>query len=373
MSMGPDDRQRTIERAGEALSHGGAVVLPTDTLYGVFVRAAPEPAELLDRLTGTPASDPEPRFTLHLADRALLDEHLALPSPVARRLVDRLLPGAARLLITQPEPALAALCAALGIERGLVDNGKAVALRLPDHPITRAVIRASGHPTLARALGASVWGTAGDPGTDLEHTGPLGDPGGGVEAPAEVIDDGPTLHARASTTVVIEPGGRFEVRPGGPVREEEVLEMLNTHILFVCTGNTCRSPMAEAIGAGLVRSMPPGGITISVSSAGVSAGDGQAAAPEAVEVMKERGLDLSGHRSRPLSPGLIDSADVILTMTPSHAQAVMQMAPASVHKVFTLDPSHPVIDPIGGPIEVYREVADQLEALVRTRLEEMHR
>ncbi len=367
MSMGPDDRQRTIERAGEELARGRAVVLPTDTLYGVFVRAASGPADLLDGLTGRPAPDDDPRFTLHLADREPMISNLRLVSPVARRLVDRLLPGAARLVIHQSEAALASVCAVLGVERGLVDNGEMLAVRLPDHPITRSVIRASGTPTLARALGASVWGGRG-PGRDLEHAGELT----GEDGPAEVIDDGPTLHGRASTTIVIEPGGRFEVRPGGPVRDEEVLALLETRILFVCTGNTCRSPMAAAIASGLIRGLAPSGISLSASSAGVAAGEGHAAAPEAQQVMRERGLDLGRHRSRGLSPRLIEEADVILTMTPSHAQAVMQMAPGAVHKVFPIDPAEAVVDPIGGPIEVYRRVADQLESLIRARLEEMH-
>jgi protein-tyrosine-phosphatase len=68
---------------------------------------------------------------------------------------------------------------------------------------------------------------------------------------------------------------------------------------------------------------------------------------------------------------MVDRADVILTMTPSHAQAVMQMAPGAVHKVFPIDPVHPIGDPIGHPIEVYREVADQLEELVEARLKEI--
>ena len=67
---------------------------------------------------------------------------------------------------------------------------------------------------------------------------------------------------------------------------------------------------------------------------------------------------------------MVDRADIILTMTPSHAQAVMQIAPDSAHKVFPIDPLNPIADPIGQPIEVYREVADQLETLIDARFKE---
>jgi len=367
MSMGPDDRQRAIEGAGGALAEGGAVVLPTDTLYGVFVRAAPGPAELLDRVTGNPPADEQPRFTLHLSDPESLIENLRLETPVARRLVERLLPGAARLVIHQPEDALVGVRAALGIEPGLGDNGRMIAVRVPDHPIARAVIRASGAPTLARALGASKWTRGDDAGTDLEHFGGLEGPDG----PGAVIDDGPTLHRHGSTTIVMHRSGRFDVEPGGPVSEEEVMGHLNTRILFVCTGNTCRSPMAAALAEHLVRELEPRGISISVESAGVEGGEGQAATPEAVEALKERGIDLGAHRSRTLDAEMIERADLVLTMTPSHAQAVMQMAPGSVHKIFPIDPARPVGDPIGGPIEVYQEVADRLAELIRAKLAEM--
>lgn len=367
MSMSPEDRQQAIERAGAALRAGGVVVLPTETVYGVFTSATPDGARALDLATGEPQGDHEPRFTLHLADPDVLARRLELESPVARRLLHRLAPGPARVVIEQPESAIARFCSALGIERGLVDNGSAIAVRIPDHPIARAVIRAAGGTSLARALGASRWGVEGDPGADLSRIGGFE----GEDAPTMVIDDGPTLHGCASTTVSIGSQGRFDVREGGPIPEERVLAMLNTHVLFVCTGNTCRSPMAEAIARDLVAKLPPSGISVSVSSAGVAAGEGHRASPEAVEVLGERGIDLAGHKSTALTPELVDRADVIYTMTPTHAQAVMQMAPASVHKVFPIDPVHPVGDPIGCPVEVYREVADQLEKLIGERLKEI--
>jgi len=367
MSMTPDERASIIQQAGNAIRDHHAIVMPTDTLYGVFVRAQLESTKLLDELTKHPHGDDQPRFTLHLADLDVIMPCLSLPTVVARRLFTRLLPGPIRIVLEQPEENLRQICEHLEIPRGLIENGVAFAIRVPDHPITRAVLRESGGPAVARQLGASIWGVKDNPGVDAS----MDSDSYSRHEPMVVIDDGPTLHQCGSTTMMLDPNGRFKVGTSGPINEDEVLGMLNTHILFVCTGNTCRSPMAQGIAQSLVEQLSPTGISISVDSAGVAAGDGYPASRESVEVMSERGVNLSGHQSKMLTLELIDGADVIFTMTPSHAQAVMQMAPGSVHKVFPLDAVHPIADPIGGPVDVYRDVAEQLEILIKAKLEEI--
>lgn len=371
MSMNPDERAQVIERAAKALQDGKVVVLPTDTLYGVFVRSDENGAQLLDEITTHALNEAEPRFTLHLGDLDPILPLLDLRSGVSHRLVTLLLPGAARIVLNQPEFNIARVCEALGVPRGLIDNGVSIAIRVPDHPIARSVIRKSGVATIARQLGASRWGIEGNQGIDASMKSSSDDGHESIAEPSVVIDDGPTLYKHGSTTVRIDSKGGFTVEPTGPISENEVLGLLHTRVLFVCTGNTCRSAMAHAIARSLVHQLPPSGITISIDSAGVAAGDGYGASSQAVETLRERGIDLSSHQSKMVTPELIEQADVIYTMTPSHAQAVMQMGPTSVHKVFPLDASHPISDPIGHPVEVYRDVADQLERLIRQRLEEI--
>ena len=370
MSLNPDERTKLLEQAGEALGRGEVVILPTETLYGVFVKASDAGAAMLDSLTGHPQTGNEPRMTLHLSDLAWIREMLELRTPVSRRLVDRLLPGPTRIILEQPEMVLDQACARVGVGRGVIENGQSTAFRVPDHPVPRSVIRASGGITLARSLGSSCFGNDGDLGSEISYSG-LRDASAQGFSPAIVIDDGPTLHRMSSTSIRIGLDGHFEVCPGGPMVEDEVLAMLNTHILFVCTGNTCRSPMAEAIARELIRKLPPSGISFSVESAGVAAGDGYSASSEAEEVLKERGIDLSGHQSKMITPEMIERAQVIFTMTPSHAQALMQIAPQAVHKIFPIDQTHPIADPIGQSAEVYRQVADTLEELIKSKLKEL--
>ena len=366
MSLDPDERARRLAEASRVLRDGGCVVMPTETVYGVFTRASDEGAEYLEQLTGKPRVINTPPFTLHLGDAEPTLSMLSLESPVARRLVNRLTPGPVRLVVRQPESVLEAICESVGMSRGFIDRDDMIALRLPDHPIARAVIRGSGHPALARGVGASRWGEPGKA-QDLEMTTVYDS----EDPPGMVIDDGATLHGKGSTTINIWPDGRFEVLKGGSMDESEAMRVLTTRVLFVCTGNTCRSPMAEGIARAWAKNRAPDGLTIEVGSAGIAAGDGYPAAEQGIETLHERGSDLSTHQSRMLTLEMIDQADVIFTMTPSHAQAVMQIAPGAVHKVFPIDPLHPIGDPIGQPIGVYREVADQLESLVAKRLQEI--
>lgn len=366
MSMSPQEREIQFDRASETLREGGCVVMPTETVYGVFTRASNEGAALLDQLTGNPQVVNTPRFTLHSSDPEPVVPMLELDSPVARRLVRRLMPGPVRMVVRQPESVLGLICETLGLDRGLIDDGESVAIRVPDHPITRAIIRRSGHACLARGVGVSRWGSKGQAGT-LETTTVLQS----EEPPGAVIDDGPTLYSRGSTTIDLWPDGRFTVYSGGAIDEAQIMKVLTVRVIFVCTGNTCRSPMAAVMAKDWARQREPDGLSFEIESAGIAAGEGYPAADQAIETMREQGIDLAGHRSQIITPEMIDRADVILTMTPRHAETVMQMAPGSVHKVFPIDPVHPIDDPIGQPVEVYRDVADQLRALIAARMQEM--
>jgi protein-tyrosine-phosphatase len=135
-------------------------------------------------------------------------------------------------------------------------------------------------------------------------------------------------------------------------------------LIFVCTGNTCRSPMAE----GLLKHLLGPDCGWEISSAGVHAGDGYPASPGAVEALLMLGIDLSGHFSRRLTPGMIREADLIVTMTRSHRDAVLDLAPESAGKVFLLksfgvaQSAADIYDPVGEALDVYRRVRDEIDA-----------
>ncbi|MCC8022209.1 MAG: low molecular weight protein arginine phosphatase [Clostridiales bacterium] len=128
-------------------------------------------------------------------------------------------------------------------------------------------------------------------------------------------------------------------------------------IVFVCTGNTCRSPMAAALFARLVRERGKGE-QIAVLSAGLAACDGDAAAQNAVKALEERGIDLTDHRSRKMTRELLEEAEWVVCLSESHRQALLPHTDQP-DKLMTLGADIP--DPFGGDLETYRVCRDVLE------------
>lgn len=108
------------------------------------------------------------------------------------------------------------------------------------------------------------------------------------------------------------------------------------NILFVCTGNTCRSSMAEALFKKILEDIGKNTKGIKIKSAGTAAMENQPATPQAISVMREMGIDLSSHRATLLTPKLIDEADLILTMTLDHKRRILEMYPEAHGKVYLL-------------------------------------
>ncbi|NQT93285.1 MAG: low molecular weight protein arginine phosphatase [Lentisphaerae bacterium] len=132
--------------------------------------------------------------------------------------------------------------------------------------------------------------------------------------------------------------------------------------LFVCTGNICRSPMAEY----MLRDMLGEDSEWVVRSAGVSAGNGSEATPQAVETMRRDGIDLSAHRSRPVDRSLLEEAELILVMTAGHRDQLLSRFPDIREKLFLLKSfaaagqGGDIGDPIGLPLAGYGETHDEL-------------
>lgn len=153
-------------------------------------------------------------------------------------------------------------------------------------------------------------------------------------------------------------------------------------ILFVCTGNTCRSSMAEALFKDMIKKHYPDKLKdIKVMSAGVAARDGDKASPNAIRAMEELGIDLALHNATQLTAELISEADLILTMTQRHRDMVLIMNPGARDKVYTLiEYAHDgqqdqagldIEDPFGGSVEVYRKCAAQIKRALDILIEKL--
>jgi len=146
------------------------------------------------------------------------------------------------------------------------------------------------------------------------------------------------------------------------------------NILFVCSGNTCRSPLAE----GIAKKVFPAKLTVEtrISSAGTSAVEGLPPSSLAVEVARKSGIDISRHRTRLLTAGLVKEADLIVVMASKHKQTVSALDPEALAYTYLLTDFCPeagddVPDPIGGGVEAYRETFRVIEKCVQAMAERL--
>jgi protein-tyrosine-phosphatase len=154
-------------------------------------------------------------------------------------------------------------------------------------------------------------------------------------------------------------------------------------ILLVCTGNTCRSPMAEAL---LTKRVRAAGLGVIVQSGGVSAAEGCQATQDAAAVVREYGADLTAFRSQPATEALVEGADLILSMTGTQLDVLILQYPSAEPKAYTLlsyaaalrgetleADEADIADPLGGGIEAYRARAAQIDDALAAVIEELLR
>ena len=138
-------------------------------------------------------------------------------------------------------------------------------------------------------------------------------------------------------------------------------------IIFICTGNTCRSPMAE----GLFRAHGGEDKTgLTAASAGLFTQDGMPASQNAVAAVAELGADITAHRSRMLTPDMARDARYLVCMTGAHYDRLCELFPECADKIFTLT-KQDISDPFGGDLETYRRAAAEIDAGVRSIIERL--
>ena len=358
--------ESAIKKAAEVVLDGGLVAFPTETVYGLAARVdLAGTAERLAKLKERPVNKP---FTVHIGRKGQLGRYVPWVSPLDRALLRRAWPGPLTAVFSfGPEQMEEIRQSWSEQEFNALYHEQSIGVRLPDHEVARGLLGAVDAPVVAPSAnlaGARPPSCAEDVLEQLD---------GRIDL---VLDAGSTRYSQASTVIRLQ-NGSMEMLRQGVLDAGAIERMRQVTIMFVCTGNTCRSPMAEGIGrqqlaARLGCSVDDlGRMGYKIVSTGAMAFAEARAAEEAVEACREMGVDISSHRARALTVELINGADYVFVMSRSHRRAVLRLVSGAESRTALLAGEREIADPVGRSVEVYRDCAAEIAAGVADSLEEI--
>lgn len=355
-----EDTRDIVHLVVQALVEGRKVALPLENGYHAAYSGLND--GVVEHVEKLRASGRVKQITLLLRSGQELLDYIPNLSPVASRIASRAWPGplVMNLAVEQSKSLISRLPESV---RNLVLVDGRVAFRVASHETVRQALRLMPGPILAAQL--------------LHNANPVRTIDGVDHSSgfAIVVDDGQTHFSDSATTVSVD-DNQCKLLDSGACPQDTLVRAAQYLILIVCTGNTCRSPMAEA----LLRSKFEkrfGGETeasrrVYVASAGLNAFPGGPASIEAQATMAARGLSLVEHQSRSVTTHALQTADLILTMTRSHRNAIIDQMPEISSKVKLVSGTNAdVSDPFGGPQAVYAACAEQIDGHLDQWLEQL--
>ena len=362
-----ENDSQAIKKAVCMLEEGKLVAFPTETVYGIGCKASLKAIQRLDEVKGR---HPDKRYTLHIGNFNQLQSYVPRMSLRAGKLVYHALPGPLTVVFELDDGVLGRIKEKLGKEVvQLLYPDSTIGIRYPDHPVASAVLSEAQCPVVAPSANPADK----DPATTFEEVIAYFDGilDGVVQSPA--LDGG----YQKSSTVVKIGKTNIQVLRWGTVSADRIRELTTIRILFVCTGNTCRSPMAKGIcrkqfcnilGCSIDELADFGYI---VESAGVAAMTGMPASAYAVEVCEQNGISLREHKSVSLSPQQIDDSDRLFVMGRGHLKSILEFYPQAAQKCFLLGNNGDIADPVGQGLDVYQRCFKQIEKAIEQRMSEI--
>lgn len=326
----PDNSK--IKEVAQALKEGKIVALPTDTVYGLAVVCDDEQA--VERLYQVRNRTKDKPFTYHFDSPSRVFDYIMTLPPFGYRLIESYWPGGLTLIYYAKD-----------------NEDKKIGVRVPNHPITQLIIKEVDKPLFIPSANLSGHPEINDP-YEIARV---------FEDKVDLIVDCRLRMGTVPSTVL-----DLTFHPPHVVREgalslHDILSVfIKKRIMFVCTGNTCRSVMAHFILENTLKNREYAYNRYEVISAGISALEGMKPSQEVIKLMQEKeGIDVSNYRSQRLTREKILSSDIIVVMENIHKRVILEKEPTASERVFMLSVFLPqgeekdIEDPIGRPYEVY--------------------
>lgn len=349
-----------IRDAASIVRNGGLVGFATETVYGIACCVGRDSLARLDAIKGR---SPDKPYTLHIGGRDEVAKYVPRVSLREQKLIESMWPGPLTIVFEIENADFQSQRGKLGeeVSEGLY-SGNSIGIRCPDHPVALKLLNEAGCAVVAPS--ANKGGA--DPAWTADKV--LEQLDGELDM---VLDSGPCRYKHSSTVVRMKSTGP-EVLREGIYSLAEIDAASVVRFLFVCSGNTCRSPMAEGmfrkylsekIGCEVDRVDQFG---YKIASAGTFGMIEVAASAESVVACGAKDIDISTHRSRAVDKDLIEASDYIFVMGKGHSNYISSICPEAVNKCRLLLDEAEVPDPIGQPQEVYDECANMIETAVKT-------
>lgn len=353
-----------IKEAAAVVDAGGLVAFPTETVYGIACRVKSDSLNRLDNLKGR---RPAKRYTLHISQKNEARKYVPTVGLKAQKLINNAWPGPLTIVFELNDQDIDKQ--RNGFEKGVFESlykDNSIGIRCPDNPIASILLRVTRNPVVAPS--ANITGNT--PATDADQV--LAQLSGQIEL---LLDAGPCRYKKSSTVAKIGKKG-LEILRQGVYLAEELQALSEVKFLFVCTGNTCRSPMAEGIFRKYLAEKLQCGVDnldkmgYKISSAGIMDIADSSASAEAIKTCAAKGIDIRAHMSRALSRELIEESDFIFAMERMHQQRIAALGPEATKKCVLLAENKDISDPLGQPQEVFNNCAELIEKAIKKRVGE---
>lgn len=341
ISILPEDIDYSLIReVKEVILKGGIVALPTETVYGLAVLATDKTA--VEKLYGVKKRVPSKPFTLQFPDVEEALAQFSILPPYGYRLIEKLWPGPLTIIFYS-------------------SKGEKIGVRVSSHKILRLILKEVGQPVYLPSANIS-----GEKETlSAEEVEKIFD--NKIDL---IVDGGKPLYGKSSTVVDLT-YHPFKIVREGVVSSRQIVDTyIKKRLVFVCTGNTCRSVIAEYLLKKYLAEYDYYlGERYEIISRGISAPEGTPATGQIVELLREEGIEIN-HRAKRLDRYSILSADLIFTMEERQKEYILQIEPTAESRVFLLKKFLPqklqqdIPDPIGKPKEEYRKVFELIKMAI---------